>query len=100
MDIDKDGGYACFRCRFWVNLPGYDLLGDGKERDNFGECRRYPPQLRDDDTVCGDIGNWPLTESDCYCGEFQDSGLWISEEELAPIIGVSLDDLRRDRGEA
>jgi len=63
---------ACHRCRFWVNLPGYDL-GDGEERGNFGECRRYPPSLRDDGTVGSDIGEWPLTEKGAYCGEFEDA---------------------------
>ena len=56
----------CRRCRWWLNLPGYELT-ENQPADNFGECRRNPPQFVGDSV----LGDWPLTEVGCWCGEFQ-----------------------------
>lgn len=53
----------CANCRFWLKS---DATKDG---DDFGECKRYPPQWV---TIEGEVNQtWPLVGPLDFCGEFQ-----------------------------
>jgi len=45
----------CGKCKYWVQE---------KEGDEFGECRKFPPQL-----VTNDYTEWPVTIKKDFCGE-------------------------------
>lgn len=55
---------TCETCRFWAHLQGYEYVG--VKRNNFGECRRFPPTIQG-----GEEGEFPITEVSIWCGEHQ-----------------------------
>jgi hypothetical protein len=55
-------------CRFWREL---DRLVDMPSK-SWGVCRRYPPSEKfEDDENDMEMGDWPLTWNDQWCGEWQ-----------------------------
>jgi len=59
---------SCQTCRFWIKL---DLLVDDTNRA-WGECRRYPPiQKFEDNENDMEMGDWPSTWDNQWCGEWQ-----------------------------
>lgn len=65
---DQSEPTRCSRCKHWVAAVVTD---DG---ESYGECRRNPPTIVTQAVKCGDqmhpIGEWPVTESEQFCGEF------------------------------
>ena len=49
----------CDRCRWWLHTEAHD--------DDRGDCRRYPPVLKDIDG----LADWIETDQIDFCGEFR-----------------------------
>lgn len=57
----------CENCRFFI-----PLRLEGREAE-MGECRRYPPGVRYYDIgAAGPHKEWPRSNPDDWCGEFQE----------------------------
>lgn len=65
-DADMKDNEKCGQCRFFVPT---------KAENNKGECRRYAPRPGANLQIGGkDIARdprWPVVDSDCCCGEFE-----------------------------
>lgn len=67
-DTGPDRTEACASCRFWLKV---DWLVDMPSR-RWGMCRRYPPSDKfEDDENDMEMGDWPSTWDDQWCGEWQ-----------------------------
>jgi hypothetical protein len=51
-------------CKWWLRLSV------GAEPESFGQCRRRSPVKNNGRSSLGDA-QWPLTPSNCWCGEWQ-----------------------------
>jgi hypothetical protein len=53
----------CEKCVFYLAATD-----DGVEYDDYGVCRRYPPELVDDEE--GFSSEYPPVQDNDWCGEF------------------------------
>lgn len=61
----------CDKCRWWHKEPDSDAISD----EGVGECRRFPPQILENNPGDGEPngmpwGTHPLTFGYDWCGEF------------------------------
>lgn len=62
----------CKDCGFWA----LGVLGATQKK---GECRRYPPKIKAENST---LGYWPIVRREDWCGEGQDKNI-IEEMEKA-----------------
>lgn len=55
----------CSDCIWWK----FDSKGTDEFKKNYGECRGGLPQITTNN-MDTEIGSWPLTRSDDFCGHY------------------------------
>ncbi len=75
---------TCKTCLYWCEY---------EEDTDFGQCRRYPPALYDDEA----LQDFPETVDDKWCGEHSDFPEYIAAMKASrpidtPVFGVSVRD--------
>lgn len=70
---NNNDGESCEDCIYW-DYHGRDTYEDWEDKDAvfFSDCRRYPPiSGTHQDVAKNHTGNFPVTTSLDWCGEFR-----------------------------
>lgn len=90
--MDRRKTETCGSCRFWRED---DRLADIPSR-SWGMCRRHPPSsIFQDDENDMEMGDWPSTWNDQWCGEWQQRKFATESRRLPPVGQRKLKDESR-----